>query len=164
MAPWVTVAGLAGLALGWALGAALTQLRRRRRQSRVGVEAPMTIFDVLEGAVSSAPIGVVVVGTSRDIVISNQRATELGLVRDRVLDDRVWSAAQRTLATDADLEIDLLAPGGVPAGRRGVSVRGHVRLLRAEHPRLAVVYLDDQSEQARMKPAAAISWPTSAMS
>jgi two-component system sensor histidine kinase SenX3 len=111
----------------------------------------MTIFDVLEGAVSSAPIGVVVVGTSRDIVISNQRATELGLVRDRVLDDRVWSAAQRTLATDADLEIDLLAPGGVPAGRRGVSVRGHVRLLRAEHPRLAVVYLDDQSEQARME-------------
>ena len=151
MAPWVIVAGLVGLALGWALGAILTSLRRRRRQSRDGVETPMAIFGVVERAVAFAPIGVVVVGTSRDILISNQRATELGLVRDRVLDDRVWSAAQRTLATDADVELDLLAPGGVPAGRRGVSVRGHVRLLRDEYPRLAVIYLDDQSEQARME-------------
>jgi two-component system sensor histidine kinase SenX3 len=151
VAPWVIVAGFVGLALGWALGAILTSLRRRRRQSRDGVETPMSIFDVVERAVSFAPIGVVVVGTSRDILISNQRATELGLVRDRVLDDRVWSAAQRTLATDADVELDLLAPGGVPAGRRGVSVRGHVRLLRDEYPRLAVIYLDDQSEQARME-------------
>ena len=151
VAPWVIVAGFVGLALGWALGAILTSLRRRRRQSRDGVETPMSIFDVVERAVSFAPIGVVVVGTSRYILISNQRATELGLVRDRVLDDRVWSAAQRTLATDADVELDLLAPGGVPAGRRGVSVRGHVRLLRDEYPRLAVIYLDDQSEQARME-------------
>jgi two-component system sensor histidine kinase SenX3 len=151
VAPWVIVAGLVGLALGWALGAILTSLRRRRRQSRDGVETPMAIFGVVERAVAFAPIGVVVVGTSRDILISNQRATELGLVRDRVLDDRVWSAAQRTLATDADVELDLLAPGGVPAGRRGVSVRGHVRLLRDEYPRLAVIYLDDQSEQARME-------------
>ena len=111
----------------------------------------MTVFTVIERAMETAPIGVVVVGTSRDIVISNQRATELGLVRDRVLDDRVWAAAQRTLATHADVEIDLLAPGGIPAGRRGLSVHGHVRLLSADHPRLAVVYLDDQSEQARME-------------
>jgi len=111
----------------------------------------MTVFDVLERAVSTAPIGVVVVGTSRDIVISNQRATELGLVRERVLDDRVWTAAQRTLVTDADVDIDLLAPGGVPAGRQGLSVHCHVRLLSAQEPRLAVVYLDDQSELARME-------------
>ena len=111
----------------------------------------MTVFDVLERAVSTAPIGVVVVGTSRDIVLSNQRAAELGLVRERVLDDRVWTAAQRTLATDADVDIDLLAPGGVPAGRQGLSVHCHVRLLSAQEPRLAVVYLDDQSELARME-------------
>ena len=111
----------------------------------------MTVFDVLDRTVSAAPIGVVVVGRSRDVVISNQRAAELGLVHDRVLDDRVWAAAQRTLVTHADVEIDLLAPGGVPAGRQGLSVHGYVRLLRDEHPRLAVVYLDDQSEQARME-------------
>ena len=72
-------------------------------------------------------------------------------MRERVLDDRVWTAAQRTLATDADVDIDLLAPGGVPAGRQGLSVHCHVRLLSAQEPRLAVVYLDDQSELARME-------------
>ena len=107
--------------------------------------------DVLQRTVWAAPIGVVVIGTARDILVSNQRAAELGLVRDRVLDDLVWAAAQRTLMSGADGDIDLLAPTGAPAGRRGVSVRGHVRLLCAEHPRLAVIYLDDQSEQARME-------------
>ena len=151
MALWVIVAGSVGLALGWAISAALRSRRRDLSPHRIGSEAAMTVFDVLERAVSTAPIGVVVVGTSRDIVISNQRAAELGLVRERVLDDRVWTAAQRTLATDADVDIDLLAPGGVPAGRQGLSVHCHVRLLSAQEPRLAVVYLDDQSELARME-------------
>jgi len=151
VALWVIVAGSAGLALGWAISAALRSRRRDLSPHRIGSEAAMTVFDVLERAVSTAPIGVVVVGTSRDIIISNQRAAELGLVRERVLDDRVWTAAQRTLVTDADIDIDLLAPGGVPAGRQGLSVHGHVRLLSAQDPRLAVVYLDDQSELARME-------------
>ncbi|MFZ4373346.1 MAG: sensor histidine kinase [Mycobacterium sp.] len=151
VALWVAVAGLVGLALGWAIAAVLMPWRRGRSQSRAGHEAGMTVSDVLEGAVSAAPIGVVVVGSSREVVLSNQRAAELGLVRDRMVDERVWTAAQRTLVTDEDVEIDLLAPGGVPAGRLGLAVHGHVRLLNAEHPRLAVVYLDDRSEQARME-------------
>ena len=93
----------------------------------------------------------VVVDSLRDVVVFNERAVELGLVRDRVLDERVWAAAQRTLATGADVEIDLSAPRGEPAGRWGLSVHGHSRLLRTDHPRFAVVYLDDQSEQARME-------------
>lgn len=100
---------------------------------------------------SLAPVGMVVVDSLRDVVVFNERAVELGLVRDRVLDERVWAAAQRTLATGNDVEIDLSAPRGEPAGRWGLSVHGHSRLLRADQPRYAVVYLDDQSEQARME-------------
>jgi len=149
-APWVTVAGIVGLALGAAVGALFTR-RRAHGRSAAGSESEMTAPDVLSRAVAAAPIGVVVVGRSREVVLSNQRAADLGLVRERILDDRVWAAAQRAFVTDTDVEIDLLAPGGVPVGRRGISVHGHVRLLNAEHPRLAVVYLDDQSEQARME-------------
>ncbi len=149
-APWVTVAGLVGLALGAVMSTFLTR-RRTHGRSAAGSGSDMTVSDVLSRAVAAAPIGVVVVGRSREVVLSNQRAADLGLVRERILDDRVWAAAQRAFVTDADVEIDLLTPGGVPAGRRGLSVHGHVRLLNAEHPRLAVVYLDDQSEQARME-------------
>lgn len=146
-----TVAGLSGLGLGAVLGAAVMARRRDRGQPHAGTDAGAPMSDVLQRTVWAVPIGVVVIGTARDILVSNQRAAELGLVRDRVLDDRVWAAAQRTLMSGADGDIDLLAPTGAPAGRRGVSVRGHVRLLCAEHPRLAVIYLDDQSEQARME-------------
>jgi len=149
-----STAGLAGVLMGLGLGAVLgprvRPWRRDRRQS-TGYDAGAPMTELLQRVVSAAPIGVVVIGTSREVVISNQRAEELGLVRERVLDDRVWSAAQRTLVGGADDDIDLLAPLGSPPGRRGLSVRGHVRLLRAEEPRLAVVYLDDQSEQARME-------------
>ena len=56
---------------------------------------------------SLSPVGIVVVDTYRDVVYTNDRARELGLVRDRLLDDRAWLAAQRTLATGEDGEVDL---------------------------------------------------------
>ena len=111
----------------------------------------MTVSEVLQRTVASAPVGVVVVDRLRDVVVSNDRAAELGLVREGLLDDRVWAAAQRTLAHGEHVDVDLAAPIGVAGRRSGVSVHGHVRLLNAENPRLAVIYLDDQSEQVRME-------------
>ena len=149
-----SAAGLAGVLVGLGLGAVLGTRAlpwRRDRGQSTGYDTGGSMSELLQRVLSAAPIGVVVIGTSREIVISNQRAGELGLVHERVVDDRVWSAAQRTLISGADGDIDLLVLVGSPPGRRGLSVRGHVRLLRAEEPRLAVVYLDDQSEQARME-------------
>ncbi|MCB0925528.1 MAG: sensor histidine kinase [Mycobacterium sp.] len=113
--------------------------------------AGLTVAETLSRTVALAPVGVVVVDKLRDVVVSNQRAAELGLVRDGLLDDRVWAAVQRTLADGADVEVDLSAPNGTTTGRRGLSVRVHVRLLSDVHPRFAVAYLHDQSEQARME-------------
>jgi two-component system sensor histidine kinase SenX3 len=149
------VAGLLGLGSGFAISAP----RRRRLAERggdrsgagVGADAGMTVSEVLQRTVASAPVGVVVVDRLRDVVVSNDRAAELGLVREGLLDDRVWAAAQRTLAHGEHVDVDLAAPIGVAGRRSGVSVHGHVRLLSEENPRLAVVYLDDQSEQARME-------------
>ncbi len=144
----VAVAILLGVAAGMAIG------RWRAadpRGPRKAAQAGMTVSEVLQRVVSSAPVGVVVVDPLRDVVVSNHRAVELGLVRDGLLDDRVWAAAQRTLASGADVEVDLSAPGGAAGRRSGLSVHAHVRLLSAERPRLTVVYLDDQSEQARME-------------
>ncbi len=127
-----------------------------RRNGRRGTrpasgETGMTVAQTLSRAVALAPVGVVVVDGLRDVVVSNECAEELGLVREGLLDFRVWAAVQRTLAGGADVEVDLSAPPGAAAGRRGLSVRGHVRLLSEANPRLAVVYLHDQSEQARME-------------
>ena len=151
MALSVALAVVVGLAAGLALAAQRARRAADAPLSCVPTQDGTTVSQVLQQVVSSAPIGVVVVDRLRDVVVVNQRATELGLVRQGLLDDRVWAAAQRTLASGHDVDVLLAAPIGVAGRRSGVSVHGHVRLLNAEDPRLAVVYLDDQSEQARME-------------
>jgi len=146
----VTAAMLVGLAAG-VLIARRIRVPAGPGASRPAVGATMTVAETLSRTVSLAPVGMVVVDSLRDVVVSNRRATELGLVRDGLLDDRVWAAAQRTLADGEDVEVALSAPSGAATGRRGLAVSVHVRLLSDVHPRFAVVYLHDQSEQARME-------------
>jgi two-component system, OmpR family, sensor histidine kinase SenX3 len=146
-----TVAALVALALGLVIGARLAPRVVERKERRAITEAGITVSQMLQHVVSLAPIGMVVVDTHRDVVFINDRAVELGLVRNRLLDERAWKAAQRTLATGEEVDVDLSPPRRAAAGRSGLSVRGHVRLLSDQDPRFAVVYLDDQSEQARME-------------
>jgi two-component system sensor histidine kinase SenX3 len=145
------VVALLTLGLGVAIGAALLPRIAERRQRRAVQHDGITISQMLAHIVSLAPVGIVVVDTYRDVVYINDQARELGLVRDRLLDDRAWSAAQRTLATGEDVDIELSPVKRQTPGRSGLSVRGHVRLLTEDDRRFAVVYVDDQSEQARME-------------
>ncbi len=145
------VAGLLGFGSGFAIALLRGRRGAERSTDRTTEDAGLTVSEVLQQVVASAPVGVVVVDRFRDVLVSNSRAGELGLVHDGLLDDRVWAAAQRTLARGEDVDVDLAAPLGVAGRRTGVSVHGYVRLLSAENPRLAVVFLDDQSEQARME-------------
>lgn len=150
----LVVAGIVALVavlVGIAVGIWLSPRMVARKQRAAAEQAGITVSQMLAHIVSLSPVGIVVVDTYRDVVYINDRAKELGLVRDRLLDDRAWLAAQRTLATGEDGEVDLSPRKGAPAGREGLSVRGHVRLLTEEDSRFAVVYVDDQSEHARME-------------
>ena len=142
------LAGLAGLALGSVFGGVLPMVWRRRGAAAA---TRMTVSELLQRAVSNAPIGVLVIDSLRTVAVSNRRVTEMGMIRDGVLDERLWAAVQRTLATGEDGEVDLSAPRGLAGRRAGLAVHGKIRLLSDQSPRLAVVYLDDQSEQARME-------------
>lgn len=146
----MALGGLAGF-VGLGLGAAFARfgshlLRRSADDGRV-----LTVSELLQRAVANAPIGVLVVDSLRSMLVSNRRVAEMGIVRDGVLDDRLWAVVQRTLATGEDGEVDLSAPRGLAGRRAGLAVHGTIRLLSDRSPRLAVVYLDDQSEQARME-------------
>ncbi len=151
MALSAAVAGMLGLGSGFAISVTRGRRPAGRTQERPTADPGMTVSEVLQRVVASAPVGVVVVDRLRDVVVSNERATALGLVREGLLDDRVWAAAQATLARGEDVAVDLTVAGGGTGRRNSVSVRGYVRLLSADNPRLAVIYLDDQSEQARME-------------
>jgi two-component system sensor histidine kinase SenX3 len=97
------------------------------------------------------PLGAAVVDRHRDVVYHNGRAKELGLVRERQLDDEAWKAARKTLADGADVEFDLLPGKRQVPGRSGVSVHGQARLLSEQDRRFAVVFVYDHSEYARME-------------
>ena len=145
------VVALLALVIGIGVGAGLIPRIVERRQRRTAEQSGITVSQMLAHIVSLSPVGIVVVDTYRDVVYTNDRAQELGLVRDRLLDDRAWLAAQRTLATGEDVEVDLSPRKRQTPGRSGLSVRGHVRLLTEDDRRFAVVYVDDQSEHARME-------------
>ena len=142
---------LAALAAGITVGALLAPRVLERRQ-RVAVEAAgITVAQMLERIVALMPLGAAVVDRHRDVVYHNGRAKELGLVRERQLDDEAWKAARQTLAGGADVEFDLL-PGKRPVpGRSGLAVHGQARLLSEQDRRFAVVFVYDHSEYARME-------------
>jgi two-component system sensor histidine kinase SenX3 len=142
---------LLALVIGIGVGAVAAPKIVERKRRRAAEGSGITVSEMLAHIVSLSPVGIVVVDTYRDVVYTNNRARELGLVRDRLLDDRAWLAAQRTLTTGEDVEVDLSPRRRAQPGRSGLSVRGHVRLLTEEDRRFAVVYVDDQSEHARME-------------
>jgi two-component system, OmpR family, sensor histidine kinase SenX3 len=147
----VVVVALLALVIGAGLGAAITPRILERRRRRGAAQSGITVSQMLEHIVSASPVGIVVVDNYRDVVYTNDRAHELGLVHDRLLDDRAWLAAERTLASGEDGYVDLSPRKRANPGRSGLSVRGHVRLLSEDDRRFAVVYVDDQSEYARME-------------
>ena len=142
---------LAALAVGITVGARYAPRAIERRQ-RVAVEAAgITVAQMLDSIVSLMPLGAAVVDRHRDVVYHNGRARELGLVRERQLDDEAWKAARKTLADGADVEFDVLPGKRQAPGRAGLSVHGQARLLSEEDRRFAVVFVYDHSEYARME-------------
>lgn len=144
------VLSLLALAVGVAVGTRLSARVVRRRQ-RVATESTgITVAQMLQQIVTLMPLGAAVVDSHRDVVYLNERAKELGLVRDRQLDDQAWQAAQQALGGEV-VEFDLQPGKRAAAGRSGISVHGQAALLSEEDRRFAVVFVHDQSDHARME-------------
>jgi len=139
------------LVAGIVIGAVVAPRWIDRHRRLAAEQAGVTVSQMLEHIIAGAPIGVAVVDTHRDVVFMNARAEDLGLVVDRRLDERAWTAAQRTLMTGESRDVDLSQRRSGAPGRATLSVRGHVSLLTRADRRFAVLYADDQSEYARLE-------------
>ncbi|MCD5420896.1 ATP-binding protein [Rhodococcus pyridinivorans] len=120
-----------------------------QRRAHGSDQADLTMFDVLDRVVHGASTGIAVVDKFHDVVLSNPRAEELGLVRNRQIDDRAWAAACQVLEKRKPIELDLGAKALL--GREPVAVRCAVRLLLDQDPRFVVLYAFDDSEHVRME-------------
>jgi len=144
------VLSVLALVVGVAAGTRLSPRVVQRRQRVAAEWTGITVAQMLQRIVALMPLGAAVVDSHRDVVYLNDRARELGLVRDRQLDDQAWQAAQQALAGD-EVEFDLQPGRRQVAGRSGLSVHGQARLLSEEDRRFAVVFVHDQSDYARME-------------
>ena len=82
------IVALLALSIGVSVGAWVGPRLRDQRQRRFAEESGITVSQMLVHVVAQSPVGIVVVDTYRDVVYTNERATELGLVRERLLHDR----------------------------------------------------------------------------
>lgn len=137
---------VAGCIVGAVLVPRLAARRARRQQSQAG----LTLSQVLDLIVRTSDSGIAVVDKFNDVVLVNPRAEELGVVRNRMIDDRAWVAATEVFETGEQVEVDLTRRTS-QRGRDKMAVRGIVRLLSEEDRRFVVVFADDDSEQVRME-------------
>jgi two-component system sensor histidine kinase SenX3 len=144
------VSALLALIVGYVIGGRIVPGIEERERRAAAQQAGLTVSQMLQRIVALSPTGMAVVDNQRDVVFMNAKAQELGLVGDRVLDERAWAAAERALITGEDVDVDMTARPPA-AGRSGLSVRGHVRLLTDEDRRFAVIYVDDDSEVVRLE-------------
>ncbi|MDF0531700.1 ATP-binding protein [Tsukamurella sp. 8F] len=129
-------------------------VERRPRPPELDADR-MTVAELLEAVVQSAPGGVMVVDRFRDVLVFNRLAEEYSLVRDQLVDERVWQASKRTLDTGRPATADFVSRRA--SDRSEVAVRCSVQLISGPAlpggpvERYAVVYADDDTDTQRLE-------------
>ncbi|MBY4011222.1 sensor histidine kinase [Rhodococcus fascians] len=136
--------------VGYLVGGVLIPYLNTRHSERRRATSGLTMSQVLDLIVLASESGIAVVDQFHDVVLSNPRAEELGLVRNRSIDERAWAAATKVLSDGNPVEVDLSSKPPRP-GRDKIAVRCVARLLSKEDRRFVVLFADDDSEQVRME-------------
>lgn len=141
---------IAAAFVGYLVGGVLIPYLNTRHSERRRATSGLTMSQVLDLIVLASESGIAVVDQFHDVVLFNPRAEELGLVRNRLIDDRAWDAVLRVLADGNPVEVDLSSKNP-RTGRDKIAVRCVARLLSKEDKRFVVLFADDDSEQVRME-------------
>ncbi|MET0200079.1 two-component sensor histidine kinase [Rhodococcus sp. RS1C4] len=138
--------------VGYLVGGVLIPYLATRHSERARATSGLTMSQVLDLIILASESGIAVVDRFHDVVLSNPRAEELGLVRNRLIDDRAWEAAQKVLADGHPVEVDISSKDArTTTSRDRMAVRCVARMLSKEDQRFVVLFADDDSEQVRME-------------
>ncbi|MFC8179826.1 MULTISPECIES: sensor histidine kinase [Nocardiaceae] len=138
--------------VGYLVGGVLIPYLATRHSERARATSGLTMSQVLDLIILASESGIAVVDRFHDVVLSNPRAEELGLVRNRLIDDRAWEAAQKVLADGNPVEVDISSKDArTTTSRDRMAVRCVARMLSKEDQRFVVLFADDDSEQVRME-------------
>ncbi|OZM74738.1 two-component sensor histidine kinase [Amycolatopsis antarctica] len=133
------------LVVGVLAGLLITRSRRVRAARR---PTGPTVAELLRRLVHSSNNGVLVLNRFGDLVLHNERAEEMGLVRSNQPDARARVAAEQVMETDEAIEVDLSLLELRGSGRQPEAVLGVVRPLGDG---FTVVEAVDHSEALRLE-------------
>ncbi len=143
----VLIAAVA-LALGVVIGTRIGRLRGAAAAAAARAEpaAGPPVVDLLQRVFRAADVGLAVLSRTGDVVLHNDRAAELGVVRAGRPDSRAATVSQRVLQSGTPMAVDL-SPVGHRV-RQPAAVLAHVRPLGRG---FAMVEADDTSDAVRLE-------------
>lgn len=127
-------------------------IARRGTSAALAENSVSSVSQVLHLAIQGAPTGIVVVDHSGEVLLSNYRAHELGIVHERHLNEQIWDRATAVFHNRQTLTLDLNVPRR-RAGSRVMAVQAVVKPLTLIDDRFIIIYCADQSENVRMEAA-----------
>jgi two-component system, OmpR family, sensor histidine kinase SenX3 len=138
---WIVPALLAGFAVGVVIG-------RIRRRPVTQAPAGPSVSILIQRLMQSSRTAIVILNEFGDVVQYNPRAVELGVVRNRRVDDHTKKAAELVKETGEPVEIDLSPTHRGLLGRGPEAVRGEIRPLGDG---FMAVDAADESEAVRLE-------------
>ncbi len=146
----VAVTGLALPAYGWVK----ERLRRHRSAQTLSENQVTTVGQVLHLAIQGSPTGITVIDRTGEVVLSNSRAHELGIVHERTVNAQVRRVAQEAFDDQETHAVDITSQVSArKPGNRITAVQAVVKPLTLIDDRFVIVYASDESENVRMESA-----------
>lgn len=130
------------------------RFRRHQSASTLSENQVTTVGQVLHLAIQGSPTGITVMDRTGDVILSNARAHELGIVHERTVNKDVWRVVQETFDDKETHTLDINSPTNPRRpGNRVTAVQAVVKPLTLIDDRFVIVYATDESENVRMESA-----------
>ncbi|MFV8394857.1 sensor histidine kinase [Corynebacterium hindlerae] len=147
------LAGVATAALAFPAADFLKKRYRRHKiAATLSTNQVTTVSQVLHLAVQGAPTGIVVVDRTGDVILSNGKAHDMGIVHERTVNPQVWAVTEEVFEDQETRTLDLKTPKR-RKGSRVTAVQAHIQPLTLVDLRYNVIYSTDESENVRMESA-----------
>ncbi|MGP6174786.1 sensor histidine kinase [Corynebacterium sp. A21] len=128
------------------------RVQRYRSSGTLAKNEVTTVSQVLHLAIQGSPTGIVVLDRGGEVILSNARSHEMGMVHERTLNPEIWRFATNVYDDQETRAVDLTMSRRRP-GSRVSAIRVVVKPLTLVDDRFVIAYGTDESENVRMESA-----------